>query len=189
MMPIVNMKSSTPMPLSACTLVNTSSTINGRPGATVWLDCAEARRLALITPASMIAAAAATYLDPDVMCGPSSFLRRRGGAAAWRPGAEFLETASEFSVELRALARVPVAAMTRFARFVEILADVPQLGDIFSLRDVERFESNVAQRFDAGVPFDRVAFPLGSDLGGDSSTASGPLLLFSSPGGVNGRRI
>ena len=54
--------------------------------------------------------------------------------------------------------------MTGFARLVEILADVPQLGDIFSLHHVERFERDVSHGLDARVPLDRIAFDLRGDL-------------------------
>jgi hypothetical protein len=42
--------------------------------------------------------------------------------------------------------------MTGFTRLVEILADVPQLVDVFSLDDVERFERDISERLDSRVP-------------------------------------
>src|SRR2546426_11286155 len=95
---------------------------------------------------------------------PSPFLRRRSGVAARRLPAEFLQAPSELLIELGAFAGVPVAPMTRFTRLVEILADVPQLVDVFSLDDVERFERHISERLDSCVPLHRITFDLRADL-------------------------
>src|SRR5207247_1101178 len=127
MMPMVRRKSSTPMPLSAWTFLNTSSTIIGFAGAAAGPPWATARRPIPIAVASMmVTAAAITCLNPNLICGPSLFRRLRAGGAAQRLLAQFLQAALELLIELGAFARVPVAPMTRLARLVEILADVPQ---------------------------------------------------------------
>src|SRR6267142_4319490 len=165
MMPMVSRKSSTPMPLSAWTFLNTSSTIIGFVGAAAGPPCANARRPVPIPVASMMAAAAAiTCLDPNLICGASLFLRLRAGVAARRLIAELLQAALELLIELGAFAWVPVAPVTRFTRPVEILADVPQLVDVFSLDDIERFERHISERLDSGVPLHRITFDLRGDL-------------------------
>src|SRR5262245_33772805 len=55
--------------------------------------------------------------------------------------------------------------MTRFARLVEILTDVPQLVDVFSPRDIERFERHISERLDSGVPLHGIALDFRGDLG------------------------
>src|SRR5215468_2581400 len=165
MMPMVSRKSSTPMPFSAWTLVNTSSTIIGfdagaRPA------CAAARRSAPIAAASvMTIAEAMTRLDPTFMMRPSPPLRLRGGAGG-RLIAVLLQTAFELLIELRILARIPVAAMARLACLVEVLADIPQLLDIFPLGYVERLERHVSERLDACVPFHGITLDFRGDLRG-----------------------
>jgi len=77
---------------------------------------------------------------------------------------ELVEAPLQLPIELGAFAWIPVAAMARLARLVEILADVPQLGDVLPLRDVERLERHVSQRFDARIPLDGIALHLGGDL-------------------------
>src|SRR5882672_8996771 len=77
---------------------------------------------------------------------------------------ELLQPTSELLIELGAFARVPVAPMTRFTRLVEILADVPQLVDVFSLDDIERFERHISERLDSCVPLPRITFDLRGDL-------------------------
>src|SRR5438093_7714768 len=155
MMPMVSRKSSTPMPLSAWTFLNTSSTITGFVGAAARPPCASSPARRPIPPAvasMMVTAAAITRLDPSLMCGPSLFLRLRAAVAARRLPAELLQAAPELLIELGAFAGVPVAPMTRFTRLVEILADVPQLLDVFSVGDVERLERHVSERLDSRVP-------------------------------------
>src|SRR5262245_1159819 len=165
MMPIVSRKSSTPMPFSAWTFLNTSSTISGFDTG-FWLPCAEARRSIPIAAASVMAiAAAVTGLDATFMAGPS-LLRLLCGGGALRLLAEVLQTAFELLIERRVLARIPVAAMARFARLVEVLADVPQFLDIFSPGHVERLERHVSERLDACVPFHGIALDLRGDLRG-----------------------
>src|SRR5262245_23444094 len=107
--------------------------------------------------------AAAIAFHPTLMR-PSRFLRLRAGAAPRRRIAQFFEALPELPIELGAFSRVPVAPMARFTRLVEILADVPQLRDVFSLDDVERFERDVSERLDSCVPLHRIAFDLGGDL-------------------------
>src|SRR5262249_22735767 len=139
MMPMVSRKSSTPMPLSAWTFVNTSSTIFGVAAAVGWPACAAARGAVAAAAASIVTSPAAiAFVGPNVIGPPSLFLRRRPGAATPRPLAELLEAAAQLGVELGAFARIPVAAMAGLARGVEILADIPQLGDVAALHDVER---------------------------------------------------
>src|SRR5438093_77036 len=129
MMPMVSRKSSTPMPLSAWTFLNTSSTIIGFVGAAARPRCASSRPIPLAVASMMVTAAAITRLDPSLMCGPSLFLRLRAAVAARRLPTELLQAAPELLIELGAFAGVPVAPMTRFTRLVEVLADVPQLLD------------------------------------------------------------
>src|SRR5262245_8695964 len=164
MMPIVSRKSSTPMPFSAWTFLNTSSTINGfDPGARP--PCAETRRSMPTGAASATTIPAAmTGFHPTFMAGPSRLRPLGGGAAGLGLLAEFLQAAFEVLIELRVLARIPVAAVARFAGFVEVLADVPQLLDVFSFGHVEGLESHVSERLDSRVPLDRVAFDFRGDL-------------------------
>src|SRR5204862_3386445 len=166
MMPMVSRKSSTPMPLSAWTFLNTSSTIIGFVGAAARPPCAARARgpIPLAVASMMVTAAAITRLDPSLMCGPSLFLRLRAAVAARRLPAELLQAAPELLIELGAFAGVPVAPMTRFTRLVEVLADVPQLLDVFSLGDVERLERHVSERLDSRVPLHRITLDLRGDL-------------------------
>src|SRR5947208_3544254 len=164
MMPMVSRKSSTPMPLSAWTFLNTSSTIIGFVGAAARPRCASSRPIPLAVASMMVTAAAITRLDPSLMCGPSLFLRLRAAVAARRLPTELLQAAPELLIELGAFAGVPVAPMTRFTRLVEVLADVPQLLDVFSLGDVERLERHVSERLDSRVPLHRITLDLRGDL-------------------------
>src|SRR5216117_1382572 len=96
--------------------------------------------------------------------GASLILRLRAGVAARRLLVELLQAAPELLIELGAFTRVPVAPMTRLTCLVEILADVPQLVDVFSPDDVERFERHIAERRDSCVPLHRITFDLRGDL-------------------------
>src|SRR5438874_3412139 len=109
-------------------------------------------------------ATAIACLDPNLICGPSLLPRLHAGVAARRLLAELLQAAPELLIELGAFARIPVAPMTCLTRLVEILADVPQLVDVFSLDDVDRFERHIPERLDACVPFDRITFDFRGDL-------------------------
>ena len=66
MMPMVSMKSSTPMPLSAWTFLKTSSAIFGFAGAAAWPPCAD-MRVVPITVATRMVTAPAIALDPTLM--------------------------------------------------------------------------------------------------------------------------
>src|SRR6266705_3163547 len=98
MMPMVSRKSSTPMPLSAWTFLNTSSTIIGFVGAAACPRCAARARPPIpIAVASMMATAAAvTRVHPDLIADHLSlFLRLHAGVAARRLLAELLQAAPE----------------------------------------------------------------------------------------------
>ena len=80
--------------------------------------------------------------------------------------------------------------MAVLAGGIEILAGIPEFGHVFPLDDVEHFEPDVPQRLDARIPLDRIFLESFTSIcAGDSSVASGPVLLFTSPIGANGRTI
>src|SRR5262249_37520143 len=145
------------------TFLNTSSAIFGAAGAAGCGLCARTAGRVPATVASITTAAPIACFDPNIM-DASLLLLRRGGAPALLLFVEFLQAALEAAVELGVFARIPVAAVALLARFVEVLADVPHLVDVFPLGDLHRFERDVPERLDARVPFDGIALDLRGDL-------------------------
>ena len=54
--------------------------------------------------------------------------------------------------------------MTVLARLIEVVARVPQFLGVSSFDDLHHLETDVAQRFDLGVPEDRIFLELRGDL-------------------------
>ena len=122
-------------------------------------------------------------------CGNPTLLRPLSGfGGRGRPLDILIQASVEFVVELRVFARIPVALMTIFTGVVQVCGGVPEFIDILAIRDVHNLSSDIPQRLNSGVAFDRIFFTFAIIAAGDSSTVSGPVLFFRSSGPTNGRR-
>src|SRR5262245_19556684 len=76
---------------------------------------------------------------------------------------QLFETRVEFSQQYL-FTWIPIFEMALLARLIEVLRGVPQLVHVLALDDFQHLEPDVPERFNLGIPEDRVVFELRLDL-------------------------